>query len=204
MASAVAAILKPDGGFRVVVTQWWRMRAHVQKGERLFVVPGLKVKEPVPWNGQADVIEAARKYMMSKIAPVNHCGECKACCVTLFIDQPDIQKPSHTPCRNLCADGCSLYWKRPKVCAGFKCGWLQSQDTAEPMDAELRPDKSLVILTGPEKDDPENAIRIHSATRTDSTETCQMSPAMKDWLDVQERKGKQPRIVTHYIGENAT
>ena len=200
MSSAVAGILKPDGGFRVVVTQLSRMKHHVAKGERLFIVPKLQVKEPVPFGqAQVDVIDAARKYMLSQIAPVNDCGECRQCCKTLYINQPDIKKPSYNPCRNLCAAGCKVYWNRPKVCAGFKCNWLKSQATESPMDLGLRPDMSGVILTEPEENDPPETIVIHPNVKTDDLTQCQMSAEMKTWLDAQE--GKKPRIVTHYTGE---
>jgi len=48
--SAVAGIIDTQGGLRVVITQRWRMHHHVAKGERLFVVPGFLIKEPVDWN----------------------------------------------------------------------------------------------------------------------------------------------------------
>jgi hypothetical protein len=146
--SVVAGIVNKDGGLRVVVTKAWRLRHHVQKGERLYIVPGLKVKEPVPFGqAQAAVIAAARKYVLSQIAPVNHCGECKACCVTPYVSEDGLHKPSHTPCHNLCAEGCGRYWKRPTPCQVFQCKWLKSQRTEAPMAAELRPDKCGVILT---------------------------------------------------------
>lgn len=47
MLSSVAGVIDKEGHFRVVVTQRWRMRYHISDGELLFVVPGLKVKEPV-------------------------------------------------------------------------------------------------------------------------------------------------------------
>lgn len=195
MTSAVAAILKPDGGFRVVVTQIYRMAHHVAKGERIFIVPKLRVKEPIPFDESHDVIEAARKYMMSQIAPVNHCGECKACCVTLYINEDGLKKASHTPCHKLCADGCSLYWKRPKPCSTFECGWLKSQKSHTPMSAELRPDKCGVILHHDtsdyigEKVDPD-LIEAHYERGRDPT------PEIIAYL-----AAKKVKTVTHYWGE---
>lgn len=196
MTSAVAAILKPDGGFRVVVTQAYRMKHHVAKGERLFIVPKLRVKEPIPFGAaQADVIEAARKYMMSQIAPVNHCGECKACCTTLYINEDGLKKASHTPCQNLCGDGCSLYWKRPKPCKAFACKWLQSQKSDAPMAAELRPDRCGVILTHDtsayigETPDAELIEAHYDRGREPSS-------AVVEWM-----RDKKIKTVTHYWGE---
>jgi len=198
VSSAVAGILKPDGGFRVVVTQLSRMKHHVAKGERLFIVPKLQVKEPVPFGqAQVDVIEAARKHVLSELVPVNHCGECQQCCYTLHV--PDLKKPSYTPCRKLCAEGCSIFFAPPKVCKEWDCSWRESQRGDNPMPANLRPDKSGVILRGPEENDPPETIVIHPNVKTDDLTQCQMSAEMKTWLDAQE--GKKPRIVTHYTGE---
>ncbi len=50
--SHVAGILGPDGGFRVVVTarKGDFNRHHRQPGERVLIVPGLMVQEPVEWD----------------------------------------------------------------------------------------------------------------------------------------------------------
>jgi hypothetical protein len=61
--SAVAGILDPKGGFRVVVTQRWRMRHHVAKGEMLFVVPGYLKQEPVPWHEIPVMIRRVELYI---------------------------------------------------------------------------------------------------------------------------------------------
>jgi hypothetical protein len=65
--SAVAGIIDAGGGFRVVVTQRWRMRNHVKKGERIFIVPGLLVQEPVIGDDNiVNVIDAVKEYMNSR------------------------------------------------------------------------------------------------------------------------------------------
>ncbi len=61
--SAVAGILSPEGYFRVVVTQRWRMRHHLAKGERLFVVPGYLVQEPVKWDHIPLLIRKVELYI---------------------------------------------------------------------------------------------------------------------------------------------
>ena len=62
--SAVAGILDKRGSFRVVVTQRWRMRHHVGKGEMLFVVPGFLIKEPVEWNYIPVLIRRVELYVL--------------------------------------------------------------------------------------------------------------------------------------------
>ena len=61
--SAVAGIIDGDGNFRVVVTERWRMRHHVGKDERLFVVPKLRVQEPVSLGNVPALIELVQKHI---------------------------------------------------------------------------------------------------------------------------------------------
>src|SRR4030095_7852042 len=146
--SAVAGILDNAGGLRVVVTQRWRFRHHVKKGERLFVVPDLNVQEPVPWDDIPPLIETVQKHVAATLAPVNHCGECTACCFTLYIKDGPFRKPSGQPCQNCVSGfGCKLYQARPSVCRSFECGWLKSQDRNDRMAPELRPDRCGAIFT---------------------------------------------------------
>lgn len=55
-------------------------------------------------------------------------GLCTACCirpgVVLSTDYGVTNKPEHTPCPNLCGDGCALQKTRrkPKMCIDFHCG----------------------------------------------------------------------------------
>jgi hypothetical protein len=61
--SAVAGILDRYGGLRVVVTEPWRMRFHVRRGELLFVVPEFKIREPVPWDYIPILIRRVELYI---------------------------------------------------------------------------------------------------------------------------------------------
>jgi hypothetical protein len=63
-SSAVAGILDRSGGLRVVVTESWRMRFHVGPGERLFVIPGLQVREPV--DDVAGIFALVRRHVLSQ------------------------------------------------------------------------------------------------------------------------------------------
>jgi hypothetical protein len=62
--SAVAGIIDRKGGIRFVVTQRWRMRHHVKKGEMLFVVPGFLIQEPVEWNYIPVLIRRVELYVL--------------------------------------------------------------------------------------------------------------------------------------------
>lgn len=63
--SAVAGILDRGGGLRVVVTKRWRMKHHVGPGERLFIVPGLRVREPVSWGAVPALMRHVCEHMIS-------------------------------------------------------------------------------------------------------------------------------------------
>lgn len=199
--SSVAGIVKPDGGFRVVVTEAHRMRHHVKSGERLFVVPGLKVREPIPWGkAQADVIQAAQRHVVRSLAPVNPCGECRQCCKTLYISE-GINKPSHEWCKHADKEvGCMIYWKRPTACAAFACLWLKSQGTANPQPPELRPDRTHVVLTSDtsaalgETLDTE-LIEVH--VDREDPEAAEREP-LASFL-----KDKKTKRITFYYGEAA-
>src|SRR5215213_1495261 len=73
--SDVAGITDKNGGFRVVVTERHRFKYHVGPGERLFVVPGLKVQEPIPFEEIRPIVIQVEEYITSRLAPrTNACG----------------------------------------------------------------------------------------------------------------------------------
>lgn len=61
-SSAVAAVVDRKGGIRVVVTEPWRMKFHVGNGEKIYVVPGVRVREPVSIGDASFVVEMATAY----------------------------------------------------------------------------------------------------------------------------------------------
>jgi Fe-S-cluster containining protein len=142
--SAVAGILDRKGGLRVVVTQRWRMKFHVKKGEQIFIVPGLLVREPVPWDKIPFVIAEAHRHVNRTIAPSNHCGECTACCRDPFIRRDASFGSACVHCK---PEGCRIYFNRPQQCRDFECHWLSSQKLNDKMPEELRPDRCGVMFT---------------------------------------------------------
>lgn len=72
------------------------------------------------------------------------CGTCNACCVALDVVEYD--KPAHIPCPHLSktGKGCGDYSARKPVCGAFECAWLQGG-----LPAEMRPDRSGLIVWGP-------------------------------------------------------
>jgi len=63
--SSVAGIRDRLGGYRVVVGPLESMSDHVMTGERLFIVPGLLVREPVPSEDIAELIDKVQRYLIA-------------------------------------------------------------------------------------------------------------------------------------------
>ena len=66
MRSAVAGIVDRGGGLRVVVTERWRMQFHAGEGEKLYIVPGLEVDEPVDRGNVPYLIDRVKTYVHSQ------------------------------------------------------------------------------------------------------------------------------------------
>jgi len=145
--SNVAGIVGKNGLLRVVVTQRWRLRNHVKKGERLFVVPNLEVQEPVSWHEIPTLIRNVERHVFTQNPPANECGECRQCCTTAEVVSGTWRKEAHKPCEHLCKKGCGIYFDRPRACAEYKCLWLQSQGGNRPMPATMRPDRLGIIFS---------------------------------------------------------
>lgn len=82
-------------------------------------------------------------------APSNLCGGCTQCCKTMRIVADDGSELSgrNDWCKHCdIGTGCKVYEARPKACAGFQCGWLQSQGTPSPWAPEFRPDKIKCVV----------------------------------------------------------
>ncbi len=190
--SAVAGIVDSKGGLRVVVTQRWRMRFHVGKGERLFVLPGVRVQEPVPWGQvQADLIERVKTYVLEKTLGENECGGCNLCCKLTYIEQ--MNKPSGVMCRECRIGlGCGAYGARPQECKAFSCSWLSSQRSDGPMSADLRPDRCGVMFTSDTTNGDPDLFECH---------VDRMTEAAKTYIDAEQAKGRKAKLVTFYLGE---
>ncbi len=75
--------------------------------------------------------------------PGRDCGTCHVCCVSLTIDEPELQKPQGFRCRNLVqGQGCAIYGTRPQTCRSFNCGWR----LLKWVRPSLRPDQSGVLV----------------------------------------------------------
>jgi len=192
MLSAVAGIMDARGGLRVVVTQRWRMRYHLEKGERLFVVPGVQVQEPVPWDDIPALIETVQKHVVTTLAPVNDCGNCQACCFTLHIKDGPFQKASHSWCNNCAVGfGCKVYQQRPQVCRAFKCEWLKSQTKNDRMAPWLRPDRCGAIFTSDTTTNDPLIIECHGKPDANAWA----------WIEEMQSVGYKVREIVRYSGE---
>ncbi len=68
----LAGIINVWGGLRVVVTEPWRLRHHLAIGEHLFLLPGIWLAEPVPWDRIPGVIRAVEFYVADFIRSRNN------------------------------------------------------------------------------------------------------------------------------------
>lgn len=81
--------------------------------------------------------------MEPEILAGRECGSCNVCCVSLTIDDPELQKPQGYRCRNAQRDNsCAIYPTRPNTCRQFNCGWRLLRFVRE----GLRPDKSGLLF----------------------------------------------------------
>jgi|SRR6516162_5282561 hypothetical protein len=185
--SAVAGILDTKGGLRVVVTQRFRMRHHIGKGERLFVVPGYEVEEPVPWDDIPELIERVKKHVQQQLAPDNRCGGCNLCCILPSVNE--IKKPEYTVCHFCSVEwGCLKYNTRPKSCRNFSCMWLKSQDRNDRMGPQLRPDRCGAFFTENSKADDPLVFEVHG----------EPNAVAWAWIDEMQRVGYLARKIVGY------
>lgn len=71
--------------------------------------------------------------------PERSCGGCTLCCTVLRVDE--LPKLGGVPCAQLAAHGCGIYARRPAVCRGYRCMWLQGA-----LDDADRPDRLGAVL----------------------------------------------------------
>ena len=65
--SVAAGVVDKNGGLRIVVTQPWLVRNHLFEGERSFVVPKLRVREPLTISQAAPIIETVKKHVATEL-----------------------------------------------------------------------------------------------------------------------------------------
>jgi hypothetical protein len=87
--SAVAGILDAKGGLRVVVTQRWRMKFHVCDGDKLFLVPGFLIQEPVEWNYIPILIRRVELYIEWWITTRNDPTQLRAPAIQRYLRNPE-------------------------------------------------------------------------------------------------------------------
>ncbi len=190
--SHVAGILSPDGGTRTVVGQPEDLRDNTLPGERLYVVPGFRIREPVPWGMIPAVIEAAQQQILKDTKKDNACGGCTTCCFLTYIAA--LNKPSRTHCR-YCRNGlgCTNLANRPTECKVFQCTWLRSQKSAEPMPKRLRPDRCGVMFMDDTTNGQNDVFEVHVE---------EMSEVAQTYIDAEEAKGRRAKLITYYYGEH--
>ena len=197
--SHVAAIVDHEGGMRVVVGRRRDIRDNTLEGERAYTVPHFKIYEPCPWEKIPFVIEKAFTYALSQRLSNNPCGGCHVCCHLPWIKP--LAKPSRTMCR-YCRKGlgCTQYRTRPEECKQFKCNWLRSQSSPEPMAANLRPDRCGMMITDDTTDGRNDVFEVHFE-KLIGNDTGEITEAARDYIEDEKAKGRTAKVVTCYYGE---
>lgn len=65
---------------------------------------------------------------------IRPCGECTACCTVMCVES--IGKATGVRCTAVRPNGCAMYDRRPKECAGWYCCWAMGK-----LPDDHRPDK---------------------------------------------------------------
>lgn len=75
-----------------------------------------------------------------------NCGECTACCRLMAVNE--IAKARGAWCPHITENkrACTIYHQRPDSCRDWECGWLSSQHSDIPLPADMRPDRSHVVI----------------------------------------------------------
>jgi uncharacterized protein len=114
------------------------------------------------------------------------CGTCTLCCKTMKVHELD--KATHVWCRHCrIGAGCEIYETRPESCRIYDCLWLQTQRLARPMAAELRPDRSRIVVGTSNGGD--NVVLYVDPDRPDAWQR----PAMQTFI--RELRGRDIRIL---------
>ena len=89
MPSHVAGILDTKGGLRVVVTERKGDfdRHHRGPGEMVFVVPGLIVEEPVPWDFIPVMIKRVEDHIAEWVRTRNDPDNIRTVCVAKYLER---------------------------------------------------------------------------------------------------------------------
>lgn len=72
------------------------------------------------------------------------CGSCSLCCTLLRVEE--LAKPAGVDCIHQClgpdvAGGCGIHARRPPVCRGYRCLWLQGG-----LEDDERPDRTGAVV----------------------------------------------------------
>ncbi|HYO27233.1 MAG TPA: hypothetical protein VER68_03085 [Azonexus sp.] len=114
------------------------------------------------------------------------CGTCTLCCKTMKVHELD--KAAHVWCQHCqIGKGCEIYETRPESCRIYDCLWLQTQRLDRPMAAELRPDRSRVVVGTTNGGD--DVVLYLDPDRPDAWQR----PAMQAFI--RELRGRRVRIL---------
>lgn len=203
--SRLAGIRDHGGGYRVVVSPLLNMRHHVGKGEQLFLLPKVRIAEPVDWDDNARTIQLVERFMTIQTSRgINPCGECRVCCTVPSIKSKDgkLNKPALARCGHSDdAVGCRIHFARPHECRAFECHWLVSQTSNDPMPHTLRPDQCHVMFTEDTLGGDKETFEVHPNRTVEGEHLA--SPVVVEYINQQQAMGRKAKLVTHYVEGDA-
>lgn len=132
--------------------------------------------------------------LTSFLAPQRKCGECKACCTAIAVQE--IRKPFGAHCEHECDKGCAIYKDRPKSCAEYECGWLLGVTSFAD-----RPDKVGYVIHH-ETDEHGIWFQIHMLRKISDDETLKLMQTTYNVVRMMEFAGI--KIVPHDLQQNCS
>lgn len=195
--SFLVAVHDHGGGMRTVVTNYWDIKNHEGPDEKVYVVPKVRIAEPVAWEDIPKAIYAAEKFLSYTLAPNNKCGSCTVCCRVPSLESNLVSKPAGAMCNHCDGSGCKIYFARPTECKKFSCLWLDSQSRNDVMGPELRPDRCGVMFAKNSTDNDAEIFEVHPDLNVYPDRNITNRDAI-DFIDEQQRIGRKAKLITHY------
>lgn len=122
-------------------------------------------------------------------APSVSCGSCRKCCKALGVEELD--KPPGEWCKHACSIGCRIYDTRPHSCQIYECVWLASQKREGALCADLRPDRSRIVIDLPDRARDVVLFRVDPADRARL-----QNPKIQNLLAIFHKAGLKTIIVS--------
>jgi hypothetical protein len=103
-----------------------------------------------PSGDDRQIQGSLREVFLDRLAQDRDCGSCVACCKSLHIDKPELQKAAGVLCPHNTGSACGIYATRPTICRTWYCLWRRIGE----LPNFTRPDKIGVMLSVDQHEPP--------------------------------------------------